>query len=324
MDEVYLVKQPIFADVYLITLSSRLFDFVLQASLVKTAICHFAMEDYTTAYSELELALSLSRDAINTLSDHRQIAEVLNNLGSLSYMGGEIERSMLYFRESIKILTKAVDFATYSESKYDSHSTILALSIAKSNVAFLSLTFYRDVSESVAMFESVIKEQQLLLRDADVTLLATMEHLAAANLLAGDKSKALQVLRRVLRMQIDFYGSETGDQYSVCERTSHKIAVLEQSDNEQMLICNENVETTTTKDSSCSVTTTTGNTILPILETSRESSASNNSRSSNNIDFIGTDDEESSPNTSMTNTLKAWRESHAMTDESFLKSRVII
>jgi tetratricopeptide (TPR) repeat protein len=292
--------------------------------LVKTAICHFAMEDYTTAYSELELALSFSRDAIHTLSDYRQIAEVLNNLGSLSYMGGEIERSMLYFRESIKILTKAVDFATYSESKYDSHSTILALSIAKSNVAFLSLTFYRDVSESVMMFESVIKEQQLLLRDADVTLMATMEHLAAANLLAGDKSKALQVLRRVLRIQIDVYGgSDTEDYSSVCERTRHKIYVLEQSDNEQMLICSDNVETKT-KDSSCSVTTTTGNTILPILETSRESSGSNSRNSSNKNNNNSTDEDERSPNTSMTNTLKAWRESHAMTDESFLTNRVII
>ena len=292
---------------------------VQQASLVKTAICHFAMEDYTSAYTELELALSLSRDAIHTLSDLRQIAEVLNNLGSLSYMGGEIERSMLYFRESIKILTKAVDFATYSESKFDGHSTALALSIAKSNVAFLSLTFYRDVAESVTMFESVIKDQQLLLSDAEVTLVATMEHLAAANLLAGDKAKALQLLRRVLRMQIETYGSNTGEQGNVCDRTRHKIAVLEQSDIEQAFAVGTSIGATT-KDSSCSVAATTGNAILPILETSRESNESNNRSNSND----GTDDGESSPNTSMTNTLKAWRESHAMTDESFLLNRVII
>ena len=304
---------------------------ILQSSLVKTAICHFAMEDYTTAYTELELALSLSRDGIHTLSDHRQIAEVLNNLGSLSYMGGEIERSMLFFRESINILSRAVDFATYSESKFDSHSTMLALSIAKSNVAFLSLTFYRDVSESVKMFESVIQQQQLLLRDADVSLLATLEHLAAANLLAGDKSKALQLLRRVLRIQIDAYGSSDN---GVCERTRHKIAVLEQSDNEGIgRHPNEGFETTNHRDgSSCSVTTTTGNTILPILETSRESSGSNSHNSSigsssnnnNNNNSSRTDDVDSSPNTSMTNTLKAWRESHAITGECFLTNHVIM
>lgn len=301
---------------------------------MKTAICHFAMEDYTTAYSELELALSLSRDNIHTLSDHRQIAEVLNNLGSLSYMGGEIERSMLLFRESIKVLTRAVDFAMYSsESKFDSHSTMLALTIAKSNVAFLSLTFYRDVSESVSMFESVIREQQLLLCDADVTLLSTMEHLAAANLLAGDKSKALQLLRRVLQMQMEVYGSDHGghdddndnvdddndhgEPRSVCERTRHKIAVLEQSDNNEALDAHDQGDQTTTKDS---------HSILPILETSCESSSGGGSHTtgSPDNDNNGDDNDLDGPNTSMTNTLKAWRQSHAMTDESFLTHRVIM
>lgn len=300
---------------------------------MKTAICHFAMEDYTTAYSELELALSLSRDNIHTLSDHRQIAEVLNNLGSLSYMGGEIERSMLLFRESIKVLTRAVDFAMYSsESKFDSHSTMLALTIAKSNVAFLSLTFYRDVSESVSMFESVIREQQLLLCDADVTLLSTMEHLAAANLLAGDKSKALQLLRRVLQMQLEVYGSDFGghdddndndgddndhgEPRSVCERTRHKIAVLEQSDNNEALDAHDQGDETT-KDS---------HSILPILETSCESSSGGGSHTtgSPDNDNNGDDNDLDGPNTSMTNTLKAWRQSHAMTDESFLTHRVIM
>ena len=300
---------------------------------MKTAICHFAMEDYTTAYSELELALSLSRDNIHTLSDHRQIAEVLNNLGSLSYMGGEIERSMLLFRESIKVLTRAVDFAMYSsESKFDSHSTMLALTIAKSNVAFLSLTFYRDVSESVSMFESVIREQQLLLCDADVTLLSTMEHLAAANLLAGDKSKALQLLRRVLQMQMEVYGSDHGghdddndndgddndhgEPRSVCERTRHKIAVLEQSDNNEALDAHDQGDETT-KDS---------HSILPILETSCESSSGGGSHTtgSPDNDNNGDDNDLDGPNTSMTNTLKAWRQSHAMTDESFLTHRVIM
>ena len=300
---------------------------------MKTAICHFAMEDYTTAYSELELALSLSRDNIHTLSDHRQIAEVLNNLGSLSYMGGEIERSMLLFRESIKVLTRAVDFAMYSsESKFDSHSTMLALTIAKSNVAFLSLTFYRDVSESVSMFESVIKEQQLLLCDADVTLLSTMEHLAAANLLAGDKSKALQLLRRVLQMQMEVYGSDHGghdddndnvdddndhgEPRSVCERTRHKIAVLEQSDNNEALDAHDQGDETT-KDS---------HSILPILETSCESSSGGGSHTTGlpDNDNNGDDNDLDGPNTSMTNTLKAWRQSHAMTDESFLTHRVIM
>jgi tetratricopeptide (TPR) repeat protein len=305
------------------------------------------MEDYTTAYSELELALSLSRESVHTLSDHRQVSEVLNNLGCLSYMGGEIERSMLFFRESINILNSAVDFATYSESKLESHSTMLALTIAKSNVAFLSLTFYRDVSESVTMFESVIKEQQLLLRDADVSLWATLEHLAAANLLAGDKSKALQLLRRVLRMQTEACGAmESGISNSVCDRTRHKITILEQCDQEsieQYSRRNDGFEISQNSDttSGCSVTTATGNAILPILETSRESSSGshsrgrgsssngsngshNNSNDNSNSSSNNDDNDDHSPNASITNTWKAWRESHAITEESFLTNHVII
>jgi hypothetical protein len=268
------------------------------------------MEDYSTSYTELELALSLSRDGIRTLSDHRQIAEVLNNLGCLSYMGGEIERAMLFFRQSIKILKKAVDFATYSDSKFDSPSTILALSIAKSNAAFLSLTFYRDIIESVSMFESVIKDQQLLLRDAHTTLTTTMEHLAAANLLAGDKHKALQLLRRVLHLQVETFGIND-DQNAVCQRTRHKITVLEQSGVDGQLTPSDGIELSGRNSDETKVYTT----ILPILETSRESSGNSATK----------DESSSSPSSSsMTNTLKAWRQSNAMTEQPFLANRIIM
>lgn len=215
-------------------------------------MCHFALEDYTTAFSELELALSLARDGCQSLSDYHLVAEILNNLGCLSYMGGEIERAMSFFRQSMNVLSKAERLALYSDSKFDSHSTMLGLSIVKTNIAFLSLTFYRDVTESVAMFESVIKDQQLLFRDNHATLTTTMEYLAAANLLAGHKVQALQLLRRVLRIQ----ASGGDDRTDACQRTRHKIDVLEGK---------EDVEPSTES-------TEIGGKVLPILETSRESS----------------------------------------------------
>jgi tetratricopeptide (TPR) repeat protein len=303
-----------------------------QTSLVKTAMCHFAMENYTLAYSQLELALSLSREGIHTLSDHRQVAEVLNNLGCLSYMGGEIERAMLFFREAMKILTKAVDFATYSDVQFDSHSTILALSIAKSNVAFLSLTFYRDVTESVTMFESVVKDQQLLLRDADVTVTTTMEHLAAANLLAGDQLKALQLLRRVLHMQVEAFGSTCSDEEtSACERTRHKIAVLEHCVNDMTSFEDDaqrgNAFSDNARNSTTAITCS-SDMIAPILETSRESSGSDgtntNTNSNTSTGSCANNDEGDTSSSSMTNTLKAWRESNAMTEETFLINRIIL
>lgn len=216
-------------------------------------MCHFALEDYSTAYAELELALSLSKHGIQSLSDYRQAAEILNNLGCLSYMGGEIERALSFFRQSMKVLTKAEGLALYTDSKFDGCSTMLALSIAKSNIAFLSLTFYRDVTESIALFESVVKDQQLLFRDHHATLITTMEHLAAANLLAGNKDKALQMLRRVLQIQ----ASGGGDQTDANQRTRHKIAVLEGKNDNAALAESTDV----------------GSKVLPILETSRESSS---------------------------------------------------
>jgi tetratricopeptide (TPR) repeat protein len=225
-----------------------------KTSLARTALCRFALEDYAAAYSELDLALSLSRDGLQSLSDFRLVAEILNNLGCLSYMGGEIERAMSYLRQSMKVLTKAEGLALYSDSRFDSYSTILALSIAKSNIAFLSLTFYRDVTDSVAMFESAVKNQQLLFRDHHVTLISSMEHLAAANLLAGHKDRALQMLRRVLQIQ----ASGGGDQTDACQRTRHKIAVLEGKEDAASLAESTDV----------------GRKVVPILETSRESSSS--------------------------------------------------
>jgi tetratricopeptide (TPR) repeat protein len=222
-----------------------------KTSLARTALCRFALEDYSTAYADLELALSLSRDGLQSLSDYHQVAEILNTLGCLAYMGGEIDRAMSFFRQSTKVLTKAEGLALYSDGKFDSYSTMLALSIAKSNIAFLSLTFYREVKESVATFESVVKDQQLLFRDHQLTLISTMEHLAAANLLAGHKDKSLQMLRRVLQIQACGGDAQTDD----CQRTRHKIAVLEGKEDIGDLAA-------------------VGSNILPILETSRENSSS--------------------------------------------------
>jgi hypothetical protein len=96
----------------------------------------------------------------------------------------------------------------------------------------------------------------LLLRDAHVTLISTMEHLAVANLLAGFKSKALQLLQRVFHMQVDALGADDAQ----CEVTRHKILVLESDDNDNG---------TTPLPHECGG-------VLPIMETSPESGDSPN------------------------------------------------
>jgi hypothetical protein len=62
-----------------------------------------------------------------------------------------------------------------------------------------------------------------LLRDADPTLLATIDQLITANLYIGKKENVLGLLNRILKLQIVEYGA--GDVRSLA--TSQKIELLE-------------------------------------------------------------------------------------------------
>jgi hypothetical protein len=115
------------------------------------------MEEYSTSFAEFERALKLSRDEIHTVSDNRQVGEILNSLGCLSYLGGEIERAMLFFRESLKVQKMTAEHSMYVGSKFSCHAASLNMSVTSANIGFLSLTFYRDTTESVAIFESALR-----------------------------------------------------------------------------------------------------------------------------------------------------------------------
>jgi len=58
--------------------------------------------------------------------------------------------------------------------------------------------------------------------------MSTMDHLVVANLLAERKEKALQLLRRMLSMQLDAFGPKD----SRCVITENKILMLEGSSSE--------------------------------------------------------------------------------------------
>ena len=126
-----------------------------QASFVKLAMCRFAMEDYTEAYSDLKEALSLSRKITKSLSDYRQLAEILNNLGCLSYMGGELEKAMQFLREANTIQAIASENSLYIGSKFSSQSIALNASVTNGNIGFISLLL-QEVTESVTTLESAM------------------------------------------------------------------------------------------------------------------------------------------------------------------------
>ena len=192
------------------------------SSLNRTAIAKYASNDISRARVVLEEALELARKTISSLSDHHQLAEILNNLGCLAYQTGHSEQAMAYFHDSLQIQELATGHSLYIGSKFAFQVGTLNMSVIRANIGFLHLAS-EDTSQCISLFDAAVRGQQLLLSDAHPTLMASLEHLVTAHLLAGDKTKALQLLRRMFHMQVDMFGPNNAD----ARVTSNKIAMLE-------------------------------------------------------------------------------------------------
>lgn len=125
-------------------------------SLVRMAICRFAVEDFASAHTGLEEALSLTRGNIKTLADHRQLAEILNNLGCLMYMCGQTENAMKHLEEALDIQSFVAGQSLYAGSKFACHNISLNQSISKANIGLITLVT-KDVSMSLEAFEAAIR-----------------------------------------------------------------------------------------------------------------------------------------------------------------------
>jgi len=216
---------------------------------VKVSICRYALEDFPAAHAGFEEALNLARSSdCASLADHRQVAEILNNLACLCYMRGQTEKAMELLEQSMDAQNFAADKSLYAGSRFSGHTASLNSSVTKANMGVVGLVT-QNLSVSIAALESALRvspmksihvlvsqnwthgnhslvlfsqDQQLLLRDANVTLISTMEYLVVATLMSGQKEKAIQLLNRMLHMQIDAFGRKD----SRCERTEAKIAAL--------------------------------------------------------------------------------------------------
>ncbi|GKZ00505.1 hypothetical protein MPSEU_001002900 [Mayamaea pseudoterrestris] len=192
------------------------------SSLTRTALARHALDDVQGSIATLEEALPLAKANTSLLSDHHMLAEILNNLGCLSFLTGNADCALQYFNDSLQIQKQAADHSLYVGSKLSYHQEMFNMSITRANIGFLHLVV-KDASKCIAMFESAIKAQQLLLRDADATLISTMEHLVTAHLLVGNKTKAIQLLNRMLRIQCD----ARGPSHSLARSTANKISMLQ-------------------------------------------------------------------------------------------------
>jgi Tfp pilus assembly protein PilF len=113
------------------------------------ATCQFALEDFPRAHSNLEEALSLSGYNTETVSDYRQLAEILNNLGCLSYMGGKPDKAKALFKESLQAQAIAADDSLYTGTQFSWHSGESELHGLKI-VAFLSTFHFGRQEESAS------------------------------------------------------------------------------------------------------------------------------------------------------------------------------
>jgi hypothetical protein len=140
----------------------------------------------------LEEALFYAKKSSISLEGRVQMAEILNNLGCLAYMCGQPTAANSFYRDSMD-----VQFGALSDSLYGGNATLgqsisLNISITRANIGFVKLVT-KDLPVAVTALENALMEQQILLRGAHETIIATMDHLAVANLLFGDLEKAALV-----------------------------------------------------------------------------------------------------------------------------------
>jgi hypothetical protein len=160
--------------------------------LVKVAVCRYALNEFAEAHARLEEALLYSRKNCITLGDRIQMAEILNNLGCLAYMCGQPVAANALYRDSMD-----VQFGVLSDSLYGGDATMgqsisLNISITRANIGFIKLVT-KELPIAITALENALMEQQILLKGAHDTIIATMDHLAVANLLYGDQEKGALV-----------------------------------------------------------------------------------------------------------------------------------
>jgi len=114
------------------------------------------MDNFADAHTNLELALALAGSKAQTTSDYCQLAEILNNLGCLSYMCGQPTKAMKLFRESLDVQLAVVNSTLYGGSRYATHTATLNISVTRGNIGFLALVL-KDVSSGILALESALR-----------------------------------------------------------------------------------------------------------------------------------------------------------------------
>jgi hypothetical protein len=150
------------------------------------------LNQHPEAHRQFEEALYWSKKSCSSLEDQVQMSEILNNLGCLAYMCGQPESAKKFFVDSMDVQFDALSESLYYRSPVMSQSISLNISIVRANIGFIKMVT-KALPVAITALENALMEQQVLLKGADETIVATMDHLAVANLLKGTPDKAAKV-----------------------------------------------------------------------------------------------------------------------------------
>ena len=111
------------------------------------------MDDYETAHKSLEVVLELSKNHLAGLTDFMQVAEVLNNLGCLSFMCGQTSSAMAMFKECLEIQTAVLKQSLYCGPRFVGQSTSLGISITRGNIGYVQM-LTKNAGAAIVEFEA--------------------------------------------------------------------------------------------------------------------------------------------------------------------------
>jgi len=120
------------------------------------AISQIAQGDLEGAKVELRIARELSEKNKETISDYRQLAEILNTMGCLSFEFGQIKEAKDFFQKSLTVQEIVSEKSLYAGSKFSCQSAALNMSITRANIGFIALT-EKNVSLCVESLELAVR-----------------------------------------------------------------------------------------------------------------------------------------------------------------------
>ncbi|CAJ1964227.1 unnamed protein product [Cylindrotheca closterium] len=170
------------------------------ACLSKISTCQYALDQFDDAQSTLRRAgENAKKKSSVSLNDRLLLAEMINNMGTVHWRKGMTTAANDCFVESLDILQNAASDCLYEDSATASQSVSLNIFIVRCNIGFAKMTG-KEFKESIPELENALMGLNGLLKSGDEMSVATMDCLAAANLLSGKRDRATKMYERMLQI----------------------------------------------------------------------------------------------------------------------------